>query len=143
MQQDKSLFRFNRSRISLTATAWSFNNGSGKTPSTHAVIPFPTEIVVTAVQPHPDHVEGTRPSQSGGGTYLYAAKHHGSSRTSGESSLVAPPRDAVLTQDPCCSPAKPIVRWYQQFPSKPLWDFTLETACKLNKSCNIFVRQLH
>lgn len=41
------------------------------------------------------------------------------------------------------SPGKPVIRWYQQFPSKPLWDFTPEAACELNKYRNIFVRQLH
>lgn len=112
-------------------------------PSTPAVIPFPTEIVVIAVQPHPGHTKGTRPSLAGGGTFSHSAKHDGSSRTSGESRLLALLGDAVPAQDPRCSPGKPIIRWYQQFPSKLHWDFTLEAACKLNEDCNIFVRQLY
>lgn len=143
MQQGKSLFWLKRSWIFLIATAWSFNNSRANTTSTHAVIPFPTEAAVIAVQPHPSHTKGTRPSQSGGGTCSHAAKHDGSSRTRGESSLLTPPRVAVPAQDPRCSLGKPVIKWYQQFPSKPHWDFTLEEACKLNKYCNIFVRHLY
>ena len=80
-------------------------------PSTQAVIPFLTEIVIIAVQPHPGHAKGTRPSQSGGGTFSHAAKHDRSSRSSGESSLLALPGDAVPAQDPRHSPGKPVIRW--------------------------------
>lgn len=143
MQQHKSLVWLKRSWIFLIAIAWSFNNGRAKTPSTHAVIPFPTEVVGIAVQPHAGHTKGTCPSQSGGGTVSHAAKHDGSSRTRGESSLLTPPGDAVPAQDPHCSPGKHIIRWYRQFPSEPHWDFTQEAACKLNKYCKVFVRQLY
>lgn len=51
--------------------------------------------------------------------------------------------DAVPAQDPRRSPGKPIIRWYQQLPSEPCWDVTLEAACKLNKYYNMFVRQLY
>lgn len=103
MQQDKSLFWFKRSWIFLTATAV-----TAKTPSTHTVIPFPTGIVVIGVQPHPGYTKGTRPSRSGGDTLSHAAKCNGSSRSSGESSLLTPLGTRSLHRTHAALPANPL-----------------------------------
>lgn len=94
-----------------------------------------SQIVTDALQPQPSHMKGVSLS---GGTFLDAARYVGSSRTSRESSWLT-----ALGMQSLHRTHKFTVRWHQQFPSKLCWDFTLEAACKFNKYCNIFVRQLY
>lgn len=141
MQQVQSLFQRKTSRIFLVAD-WFFDSSRAKVPPTPAGVPFPTGC----------HRRWAATSRSREGClsisgrwwhFLGCCQAGWKQQDQQGEQLSRSTGNAVPAQDPPRSPGKLTVRWHQQFPSKLRWDFTLEAACKLNKHCNIFVRQLY
>lgn len=134
------MFQLKTSWISLIA-AWFFDSSRAKMPPAPTKLFLSPQIVTGAVQPHLSHVKGICPSQLSGGTFSDAARH--------VVAAAGPAGRAAGSQHrechPCTGPTLLSRKIHcQMAPAISIrWDFTLEAACKLNKYCNIFVRQLY
>lgn len=98
-------------------------------------------FIATAKQQQPWPFNNSH--QPGAVTFSLPAKHTRAGRSSSDSGLLPSLGNTIPAQDTCCSLGKPIIRCYQQSSSKPHWDIAVGATCKLNKYCNILVRQLH
>lgn len=136
-----SVFQFKTSRFVLLA-AWFFDSSREKMSPAPAGFPFPTHCHRRCAATSRSH-EVCLPISVRWWLFFGCCQGCWKLQDQQGEPLARSTGNAVPAQDPTRSPGKFTVRWHRQFPSKLRWDFALEAACKLNKCCNIFARQLY
>lgn len=131
----RSLFQLKTSWISLVAP-WFFNSSRAKMLPTLTVIPFPKDCH-RGCAASSWSCEGCLTISFRWWHFFRCCQACWKQQDQQQEQLACGTGEAVPAQDPLCSPGKFILNIHL------CWDFTLGAACKLNKYCNIFVRQLY